>query len=116
MRLAASSCAPNQRTNVPPSTFSTFSFLLSTSYLFPVPRVGKQRSAISAEERQLDVIIVTEMVVFLSLVTVTRHFCREAPIPHSFPVFNLRLCRSVHRLELETTTLAARWTLFLSSR
>src|SRR2546430_10275090 len=50
------------------------------------------------------------------LYAVTRHFCREAPIPHSFPVFNRRRCRSVHRLELETTTLAARWTLFLSSR
>src|SRR5438132_12277790 len=95
---------------VPVAPFYLLTFLLSTSYLFPVPRVGKQRLAISAEERQLDVIIVTEMVVFLSLVTVTRHFCREAPIPHSFPVFNRRRCRSVHRLDLETTTLAARWT------
>src|SRR6476469_5049346 len=58
----------------------------------------------------------TEIVVSLSLVTVTRHFCREAPVPHFHPVSNRRRCRSVHRLELETTTFAARWTLLLSSR
>src|SRR5438874_105525 len=56
------------------------------------------------------------MVVSLSLVTVTRHFCREAPVRHPYPVFNRRQWRSVHRLELETTTFAARGTLLLSSR
>ena len=84
--------------------------------LVPCTKVAKRKSVIPADERQLDVIIVTEMVVFLSLVTVTRHFCREAPVPHSYPVLNRRQCRSVHRLELETTTLAARGTLLLSSR
>src|SRR5437588_8953233 len=55
------------------------------------------------------------MVASLSLVTVTGHFCREAPVPRSYPVFNRRRRRSGHRLELETTTFAAWGTLLLSS-
>src|SRR4029077_18622162 len=48
------------------------------------------------------------------LYAVSRHFCREAPVLHSDPVFNRRRRGSLHRLELETTTLAARGTLLLS--